>query len=102
MVRGLPLEFDVVGAYINQSSPSWETARSMLQLEQHRKNARQNQSHTALAVFDDRSQKNPTGAAHGNRNQTPSYQPYSDSRQQLGNSRGRGGYGRGRGRNPRG
>ncbi|CAH1432940.1 unnamed protein product [Lactuca virosa] len=63
MVRGLPPEFDVVGAYINQSSPSWETARSMLQLEQHQQNTRQNQSHTALAVSDDRSQKNPTGDA---------------------------------------
>ncbi|XP_023771663.1 uncharacterized protein LOC111920317 [Lactuca sativa] len=36
MVRGLPPEFDVVGAYINQSFPSFDTARSMLQLEQHR------------------------------------------------------------------
>ncbi|KAL7582870.1 hypothetical protein Lser_V15G45575 [Lactuca serriola] len=29
MVRRLPLEFDIIGAYINQSSPSWQMARSM-------------------------------------------------------------------------
>ncbi|KAJ9566714.1 hypothetical protein OSB04_002680 [Centaurea solstitialis] len=51
MVRGLPPEFDVVGAYINQSSPSWETARNMLQLEQQSQTARQNQTHTALAAL---------------------------------------------------
>lgn len=50
MVRGLPPEFDVVGAYINQSSPSWETTCSMLQLEQHMQNVRQNQTHTVLAA----------------------------------------------------
>lgn len=40
MVRGFPPEFDVVGAYINQRSPSWEIACSMLQLDQHRQTAR--------------------------------------------------------------
>ncbi|KAL7597294.1 uncharacterized protein LOC111911387 [Lactuca sativa] len=66
MVRGLPPEFDVIGAYINQSSPSWETARSMLQLEEHRKIARQNQTHTVLAASsDDRSSQNSTPSQHG-------------------------------------
>ncbi|XP_076888122.1 uncharacterized protein LOC143538442 [Bidens hawaiensis] len=36
LVRGLPIEYDTFGAYINQSLPSWETACSMLQLEYQR------------------------------------------------------------------
>ncbi|KAJ0668992.1 putative RNA-directed DNA polymerase [Helianthus annuus] len=41
LVRGLPTEFDTVASFINQSSTTWDNARSMLQLEQHRQNARQ-------------------------------------------------------------
>ncbi|KAM0071092.1 putative RNA-directed DNA polymerase [Helianthus debilis subsp. tardiflorus] len=40
LVRGLPPEFDTVASFINQSSTTWDNARSMLQLEQHRQNAR--------------------------------------------------------------
>ncbi|KAL9237815.1 hypothetical protein vseg_012319 [Gypsophila vaccaria] len=36
LVRGLPREYDTVAAYINQTSPDFETARSMIELEQHR------------------------------------------------------------------
>ena len=50
MVRGLPPEFDVGGAYINQSSPSWETAHNILHLEQHRQITRQSQAQTVLAA----------------------------------------------------
>ncbi|XP_010684028.1 uncharacterized protein LOC104898632 [Beta vulgaris subsp. vulgaris] len=37
LVRGLPVEYDTVASFINQQIPSFETARSMLQLEQQRK-----------------------------------------------------------------
>ncbi|XP_010694354.1 uncharacterized protein LOC104907165 [Beta vulgaris subsp. vulgaris] len=41
LVRGLPPEFDIVASFINQQVPSFETARSMLQLEQQRKSMRE-------------------------------------------------------------
>ncbi|KAL7605023.1 hypothetical protein Lser_V15G17403 [Lactuca serriola] len=50
MARGLPPKFDVVGAYINQRSPSCEMAHSMLQLEEHRQTSRQNQTHTVITT----------------------------------------------------
>ncbi|KAJ9536153.1 hypothetical protein OSB04_un000671 [Centaurea solstitialis] len=50
LVRGLPAEYDTVASFINQSSPSWDTARSMLQLEQHRQSARQNTTQSALVA----------------------------------------------------
>ncbi|KAI3800218.1 hypothetical protein L1987_35529 [Smallanthus sonchifolius] len=54
LVRGLPTEFDVAGAYINQSLPTWETACSMLQLEHQRQTARESLSTpTALVVVSD-------------------------------------------------
>ncbi|KAJ9552500.1 hypothetical protein OSB04_016545 [Centaurea solstitialis] len=76
MVCGLPLEFDVVGAFINQKSLSWETARSMLQLEQHRQTARKNQMPTVLAAPTsiDRPSQNPTGAQC---DQPPTHHNYS-------------------------
>ncbi|XP_074299396.1 uncharacterized protein LOC141630484 [Silene latifolia] len=40
LVRGLPKEYDTVGDYVNQTLPNFETARSMLQLEEHRQSAR--------------------------------------------------------------
>ncbi|XP_074284907.1 uncharacterized protein LOC141610626 [Silene latifolia] len=49
LVRGLPSEYDTVASYINQTSPNFETARSMLELEQHRKVGRDDTA-TALAV----------------------------------------------------
>lgn len=39
LVRGFLAEFDTVASFINQQIPSFETARSMLQLEQQRKAA---------------------------------------------------------------
>lgn len=102
MVRGLPPEFDGVGAYINQSSPSWETTDSMLQLEQHRQTTRQSQAQTVIdtPVSVDQSSQNPVGTAQGNRNQPSDH--YSSNRQQLNSGRDRGGNGPGRGRNSRG
>ncbi|KAK1438082.1 hypothetical protein QVD17_03885 [Tagetes erecta] len=40
MVRGLPVEYDTIGAIINQSKPSWEDARAMVEDEQQRQAAR--------------------------------------------------------------
>ncbi|XP_076960869.1 uncharacterized protein LOC143637341 [Bidens hawaiensis] len=40
LVRGLPTEFDVTSSIINNSSPSWEDARNMLEQEQQRQVAR--------------------------------------------------------------
>ncbi|XP_074306217.1 uncharacterized protein LOC141641457 [Silene latifolia] len=50
LVRGLPGEYDTVGAYINQTLPTFDTARSMLQLEEQRKSARSDSAPTALAA----------------------------------------------------
>ncbi|KMS98815.1 hypothetical protein BVRB_3g068890 [Beta vulgaris subsp. vulgaris] len=50
LVRGLPPEFDTVASFINQQVPSFETARSMLQLEQQRKNVRENFSPAPAAL----------------------------------------------------
>ncbi|XP_074265513.1 uncharacterized protein LOC141587950 [Silene latifolia] len=40
LVSGLPSSYDTVAAYINQTLPNFETARSMLELELHRQSAR--------------------------------------------------------------
>ncbi|XP_076901805.1 uncharacterized protein LOC143556353 [Bidens hawaiensis] len=51
LVRGLSIEFDTTGSFINQSLPTWETACSMLQLEQQRQSARDlNSTPEAMAV----------------------------------------------------
>ncbi|KAL9226373.1 hypothetical protein vseg_002196 [Gypsophila vaccaria] len=39
LVRGPPAKYDTVASYINQALPNFETACSMLQLEQHRTSA---------------------------------------------------------------
>ncbi|KAI3509941.1 hypothetical protein L1887_25466 [Cichorium endivia] len=98
LVRGLPSEFDTVASYINQSLPSWDTACSMLQLEQHRQSSRDSNP--------------PTGASSGGAlltaNNTDATEDSSqccsrsnqNRRQQSTNQRGRGGHansGRGRG-----
>ncbi|KAI3691923.1 hypothetical protein L6452_31726 [Arctium lappa] len=51
LVRGLPPEYDTVASFINQSSPTWDTERSMLQLEQHRQSARLNQNQAAMVTL---------------------------------------------------
>lgn len=38
LVRGLPKEYDVVDAMINQQNPTWDIARDMLHLELQRQN----------------------------------------------------------------
>ncbi|KAL3630542.1 hypothetical protein CASFOL_023526 [Castilleja foliolosa] len=86
LVRGLPAEYDVVGAFINQSSPSWDTARSMLQLETQRQSARQPAPAVLAAASDSKNTCQQAGNSSSGGNQ----------------GRGRGGQGRGRGRNNRG
>ncbi|KAL9243987.1 hypothetical protein vseg_017812 [Gypsophila vaccaria] len=49
LVRGLTSSYDTVAAYINQTLLSFETARSMLELENHRQNSR-NDASSALVV----------------------------------------------------
>ncbi|XP_074266206.1 uncharacterized protein LOC141588676 [Silene latifolia] len=51
LVRGLPSSYDTVGAYINQILPEFETARSMLQLEEHRRSARIEDSNAAATAL---------------------------------------------------
>ncbi|KAL9237430.1 hypothetical protein vseg_011979 [Gypsophila vaccaria] len=41
LVRGLTPPYDTVAAYINQTLPSFETARSMIELENHRQLSRE-------------------------------------------------------------
>ncbi|XP_074271086.1 uncharacterized protein LOC141595010 [Silene latifolia] len=50
LVRGLPSEYDTVAYYINQTLPNFKTARSMLELEQHRTSGRDEPAATALAA----------------------------------------------------
>ncbi|XP_074298015.1 uncharacterized protein LOC141628817 [Silene latifolia] len=49
LVRGLPSEYDTVGAFINQTMPSFEDARGMLQLEEQRQSSRSD-SESAMAL----------------------------------------------------
>ncbi|XP_022000323.1 uncharacterized protein LOC110897898 [Helianthus annuus] len=48
MVQGLPLEYDTVASFINQSNTNWDNARDMIEREQRRQAARQ--QHSALAA----------------------------------------------------
>ncbi|KAI3690613.1 hypothetical protein L2E82_48745 [Cichorium intybus] len=103
LVCGLRPEFDVVGAFINQSSPSWDTARSMLHLEQHRKSARQNQTPIVLAAPTSNRSQNPGNQTQGNRdhgNNNFNHQSWNSNSNSRG--RGRGSNSRGRGRSNRG
>ncbi|XP_023749695.1 uncharacterized protein LOC111897974 [Lactuca sativa] len=50
LVRGLSTEYDLVGAYVNQTLPPWETACSMLQLEHQRQHARDSLSPADVAA----------------------------------------------------
>ncbi|KAL9239242.1 hypothetical protein vseg_013582 [Gypsophila vaccaria] len=52
LVRGLPKEYDTVVAYINQTMPTFGTARSMIELENHRQSSREDNS-AMVAPFND-------------------------------------------------
>ena len=59
LVRGLPTEYDPVGAYVNQTLPPWETACSMLQLEHQRQHARDSLSPAEVAAAVTHEPSNP-------------------------------------------
>ncbi|XP_024965280.1 uncharacterized protein LOC112505633, partial [Cynara cardunculus var. scolymus] len=50
MVRGLPVEYDTIGAIINQQCPTWDEARGMVEAEQQRQAARSNSSRDIVLV----------------------------------------------------
>ncbi|KAJ9550050.1 hypothetical protein OSB04_022593 [Centaurea solstitialis] len=50
MVRGLPVEYDTIGAIINQRCPTWDEARGMVEAEQQRQAARSNSSRDTVLV----------------------------------------------------
>jgi len=85
LVRGLPAEYDVVGTLINQSSPTWDVARSMLQLEIHRQKARQNPTNTSMVTPQAPPQPQPSS------NQGQFFQPnYNQRSYDTNRNRGRG------------
>ncbi|KAK9674037.1 hypothetical protein RND81_12G206700 [Saponaria officinalis] len=84
LVRGLPTEYDTVASYINQTLPNFETARSMLELEVHRKSGR-DETATALAspaaspadIWVDPPPKATSGPPHQSSNNNSSNSPAS-------------------------
>ncbi|XP_022008336.1 uncharacterized protein LOC110907700 [Helianthus annuus] len=103
LVRGLPAEYDVTAAIINQTSPSWDDACTSLQKEQQRQQARLNQNQSVLVSQN----PNPTPTDTNTSNQ-PNHPPADTNRyppNQYDNTRtrgrGRGYRGRGRGRSYR-
>ncbi|XP_035838335.1 uncharacterized protein LOC118485919 [Helianthus annuus] len=105
LVRGLPAEYDTTASLINANSADWDLARSMLEDERIRQEARQktNQSvHVATTPnHSSHSQPQPHPNHHpqsGSFN-PPSQQPYYH-RTGRGRGRGRSNRGRGSGRGP--
>ncbi|XP_074271848.1 uncharacterized protein LOC141595782 [Silene latifolia] len=70
LVSGLPKEYDTVAAYINQTLPNFETARSMIELENHRHDSRDEPAalvtHTAPSA-DSQEEAPKTGQSRHNR-----------------------------------
>ncbi|KAJ0563868.1 putative RNA-directed DNA polymerase [Helianthus annuus] len=107
LVRGLPAEYEVTAAIINQNAPTWDEARTSLQREQQRQAAKLQQTQSVLVT----PQKPTSSTQESNQNQPTQqpaqpdqYQNHSYSQNNYAPSRGRGrgrGYrgGRGRGRN---
>ncbi|KAJ0830133.1 hypothetical protein HanPSC8_Chr15g0651701 [Helianthus annuus] len=50
MVRGLPIEYDTIGAIINQSKRSWDATRGMIEDEQQRQSARTNSNRETVLL----------------------------------------------------
>ncbi|KAJ9544323.1 LOW QUALITY PROTEIN: hypothetical protein OSB04_024030 [Centaurea solstitialis] len=64
LVRGLPSEFDTVAAYINQTLRTWDTACSMLQLENQCQRAWDTHSPTeVVATIDHKPSSKPAAAS---------------------------------------
>ncbi|KAJ9558744.1 hypothetical protein OSB04_013358 [Centaurea solstitialis] len=100
MVRGLPVEYDTIGAIINQQCPTWDVARGMVEAEQQRQAARSNSNrdtalvhsvnHTKGNTFTDSTDNNRSPYPNGYRGNN--YDPAKAAR-----GRGRGGRFSGRG-----
>ncbi|XP_076934027.1 uncharacterized protein LOC143600139 [Bidens hawaiensis] len=94
LVRGLPSEYEVVAAIINQSTPTWDEALTQINLEQQRKAAQQNSQSAFMANGGDRTQQNWSS------------QNYNNQRNGFNSNNNQGGRGygqyRGCGRNQRG
>lgn len=61
LVCGLPYEFDTVGAYLNQTLPSWDTTCFMLQFENQHQRTRDSHSPAEIvATIDHEPPSNPT------------------------------------------
>ncbi|XP_035839576.1 uncharacterized protein LOC118487132 [Helianthus annuus] len=64
LVRGLPPEYDVVAAQLNQLLPSWEDAVNLLDSEERRQKARENPSFVAAATHTTPSNTSDSPAPH--------------------------------------
>ncbi|KAK1428496.1 hypothetical protein QVD17_17331 [Tagetes erecta] len=105
MVRGLPVEYDTIGAIINQSKPTWDDARSMLEDEIQRQSARAgNTRDTVLLNTQSQTGKNRnTGNSNSDSNRSPypngyrgrNYDPAKAARGRGQSSRGDRNMGRG-------
>ncbi|KAK1431722.1 hypothetical protein QVD17_08299 [Tagetes erecta] len=106
LVRGLPSEYNVAAAMINQAPTSWDEARNKIQLEQDRLQAQSkaNPTQTALTTPSQQPQQHqnpPSNTQHHNHNNPYPYQQQSTN-QYRGRGRGRNNRGGGRGYRGRG
>ncbi|KAJ0879831.1 putative RNA-directed DNA polymerase [Helianthus annuus] len=72
LVRGLPAEYEVTAAIINQNAPTWDEARTSLQREQQRKAAKLQHTQSVLVT----PQKPTSSTQESNQNQ-PTQPVYS-------------------------
>lgn len=99
LVRGLPPEYDITASLINQKSPGWDIATTMLDLERQRLEARQQSStsNTVLTAATGANSQPPNGSQPpGNPTSQPTYYTRLEGQKQFyrGTSRGRGYCGR--------
>ncbi|KVH81843.1 hypothetical protein Ccrd_025479 [Cynara cardunculus var. scolymus] len=78
MIRGLPSEYEVVATFINQWSPKWDVARSMLQLELHKHASHQNPSQSAM-VTPQTTHPTPNPISQNDQNHPQYYQLYDQN-----------------------
>ncbi|XP_076960922.1 uncharacterized protein LOC143637408 [Bidens hawaiensis] len=89
MVRGLPIEYDTTTAIINQSKPTWEVARNMIEDEQTRIAARSNQNcDTTLLHSNTHAQTDSTWSPYPNGYRGHYYDPVKATRGCGHNTRG--------------
>ncbi|KAM0060638.1 hypothetical protein Hdeb2414_s0004g00126441 [Helianthus debilis subsp. tardiflorus] len=103
LVRGLPPEYDVKASIINQNTPSWDEARTMLQREQQRQAARSNPNQSVLVSSQNPSHQADDGLQpHQHLSAVPDHNRFSNQPYGPNRPRGRGYRGRGRGHGYRG